>query len=332
MNGRRVHLGNSFFGLVKAGLVTTALSVVACGGSNDDHDANTKPDDGTGRQATALEDVEFGMGAHIGAGVETQKCVYVAMPADRGVIAVPSAESHYTPGSHHFLVYRTGKTEVPEGGGEIHECGAAELINDLQGTYYEAQRPDDSRTLPDGVAHLFQPGEVLLLTSHYLNTTEEDIDASMTFTLHTIDAGDVDQEAGSIFFYNYNIALPPNSQTTVRRTCPIPEEMNLAILWSHMHWRGTGFRAKTDDAAIVDRIGDLYDSETWNEPPPRDFPNDPPVTLHAGATVTYECDFSNDTAETVVQGPSAETNEMCILHGMYWPRQDPSVELCLQGK
>jgi hypothetical protein len=32
-----------------------------------------------------------------------------------------------------------------------------------------------------------------------------------------------------------------------------------------------------------------------------------------------------------VQGQSAATNEMCILHGMYWPRQDVVAEFCLSG-
>ena len=37
------------------------------------------------------------------------------------------------------------------------------------------------------------------------------------------------------------------------------------------------------------------------------------------------------TANTYVQGVSAATNEMCILHGMYWPRADPLTEMCLAG-
>jgi hypothetical protein len=318
-----------------AGLTAASLHLAGCGGHESsapvDGNGDETPEDPKPSAPTELESVEFSMSAHIGAGVETQRCLSVQMPTDRGVIAVPKAESHYTPGSHHFLVYRTGEDELPPGGDEIHECGAAELV-DFRGTYYEAQVPDEERSLPDGVAHLFQPGEVLLLTSHYVNTKEVDVDADMKFTLHTVDPDAIEHEAGSIFFYNYDIVLPPNSERTVSRTCPIPEEMNLALLWSHMHERGVGFRASTDDALVVNRLGgDLYDSDTWNEPPARAFDSALPVMLHAGATITYECDFKNQTANTIVQGPSAVTNEMCILHGMYWPRVDPSIEECLGG-
>jgi hypothetical protein len=287
-----------------------------------------QPEDKPAR--TALEDIEFSMTAHIGAGKETQRCLNVRLPDDRGVMAVPAAESHYTPGSHHFLVYRTGGTAMPPGGDKVHECAITEQVVGLEGTYYEAQQPDEERVLPDGVAHLFEPGEVLLLTSHYLNTTEDDIDASVEFKLHTISPDDIEHEAGSIFFYNYDISLPPNSERTVTRTCPVPEEINLALLWGHMHKRGLAFRARTDDAKVNDRIGDLYDTDEWNEPPARAYPTDPPVMLHKGSTINYQCDFKNDSSNTIVQGQSADTNEMCILHGMYWPRV-PSFELCRGG-
>jgi hypothetical protein len=312
-------------------LASVASFLPACGSRDSSDEVPQEKSETKKVDRSPLEDIEFSMSAHIGAGKETQRCLNVRMPEDRGVIAVPAAESHYTPGSHHFLVYRTGKTEMPPGGDEVHECAITEQVVGLEGTYYEAQQPDEERVLPDGVAHLFQPGEVILLTSHYLNTTEDDVDANVVFTLHTISPRAVEHEAGSIFFYNFDITLPPNSERTVTRTCPIPEEMNLALLWGHMHRRGLEFRARTDDARVIDRVGDLYDSHVWSEPPPRVYPTDPPVMLHTGATITYQCDFKNDTPNTIVQGQSADTNEMCILHGMYWPRQSSDVELCRGG-
>jgi hypothetical protein len=306
------------------------LLLPACGSRHSSDEAIAGPEETEKVDRSPLEPVEFSMSAHIGAGKETQRCLNVRMPDDRGVMAVPAAESHYTPGSHHFLVYRTGGTEMPPGGDKIHECAVTEQVLGLEGTYYEAQQPDEERVLPEGVAHLFEPGEVLLLTSHYLNTTEEDVDASVDFKLHTISPDAVEHEAGSIFFYNYDIVLPPNSERTVTRTCPITQEINLALLWGHMHKRGLEFRARTDDARAIERVGDLYDTSEWNEPPARAYPTDPPVRLHVGATITYQCDFKNDTPNTIVQGQSAATNEMCILHGMYWPRAR-ELEGCLGG-
>jgi hypothetical protein len=98
-----------------------------------------------------------------------------------------------------------------------------------------------------------------------------------------------------------------------------------------MHKQGSNFVATTDDDAAVDMIGTLYAENDWSEPQPRAYPYDPPVTLHAGTHITFSCDFTNPNSYTLTFGQSAETNEMCILHGMYWPRMSSSNEQCFGG-
>jgi hypothetical protein len=281
--------------------------------------------------ASGIGDLTYEMTGHIDAGQELQNCLAVQLPTDQGTIAINSAESHYTPGSHHFLVYRTGQTTLNEADASAHLCTVTEQTIHLDGTYYEAQAPDSHRDLPPGIAHVFQPGEVLLFTSHYLNTTEDDLDAKVTFILHTMDPAKVEQEAGSIFFYNPAISIAGSSIATVTRSCPIAADIHLALLWSHMHSRGVSFMASTDDQTAADRVGALYETTQWSEPSPRQFPYDPPVTVHAGSAITYSCTYENTTDHTIVQGQSAQTNEMCILHGMYWPRTDLQTEQCFQG-
>jgi hypothetical protein len=164
-----------------------------------------------------------------------------------------------------------------------------------------------------------------------LNTTAKGIDAHIEFRMHTVDPNEVEHEAGSIFFYNPRITIPPATTVTVTRTCPIGADMNVALLWSHMHSRGVSFKATTNDLQAAARLGDLYATTTWAEPPPREFPADPPATLSAGSAIQYSCTFNNTTSQTIVAGQSAATNEMCILHGMYWPRADSATELCTFG-
>jgi hypothetical protein len=317
----------------RSALVVTLglLGLLSCSSGEGSGARSGAPADASSAPDAAGPDVVFTMDGHVDAGSEAFGCLYVRMPTDRGTIAVPSAESHYTPGSHHFLVYRTSYTDMPDGGATAHPCTDAEQIEDITGTYYEAQTPSARRDLPPGVAHLFKPGEILLLTAHYLDSGAAGYDTHVTFQLHTVDPSTIAHEAGSVFFYNWDISIPPMSQVTVTRTCPIPKDVNLALLWSHMHSRGIAFKATTDDAVAAQQAGDLYDSNTWNEPTPRAFGESPPVVVHGGSTITYSCTYRNTTDSTFVQGPSAATNEMCILHGMYWPRLDTTTELCLDG-
>lgn len=313
----------------RGGKSQTSTSAVR--GSKADRNA---PDAGDSAPAPVTESGEpltFVMKGHVDAGGEIQNCMYIQLPMD-ATTAVFRAESHYSPGSHHFLVYRQGQVDLGPEDTTEHLCSPAEEGGNFKPTYYEAQAPDSVRALPPGVAHVFQPGEVLLLTSHYLNTTEKDLDTEVTFILHTMRAEDVEQEAGSIFFYNPTISIPPSSSVTTTRTCPIGADINLALLWSHMHSRGVDFMATTDDSSASDAAGALYETTEWSEPSPRAFAYNPPVTLHAGSSITYACTFQNQSDTTIVQGLSARTNEMCILHGMYWPRTDAQTEACLMGQ
>jgi hypothetical protein len=290
----------------------------------------------------ALPDVVFTMDGHINGGGEAMYCLYVSMPADR-TTAVPSAESRYTPGSHHFLAFRTNLTAIPDGGGVSHVCGgggtnginSGEALNAVTGSYYEAQTPIARRDLPSGVAHVFQPSEILALTAHYLNPSASPIDAHVEFRLHTMDPAAVKEEAGTFFLLDPQINIPPYSDVTVTRSCPIPQDVNLGLLWSHMHSRGYEFKAWTDDSAATQRVGgNLYEQpgpDGWAEPHVQTYPVDPPVTLHAGSNLSFSCNYHNTTPQTFGFGQSAATAEMCLLHGMYWPRLDGKTEQCLSG-
>jgi hypothetical protein len=201
-----------------------------------------------------------------------------------------------------------------------------------KGSYYEAQQPESRRDMPPGVAHRFQPGEVVILQTHYLNPGTEPLDAHAQLTLHTVEIATVPMEAGSIIFSDVNISVPPGGKSRSTMTCTLPTDFNPALLWSHMHKQGSNFVATTDDSSAAAALGVLYAENAWDEPHPRAYPFDPPVTLHAGSHITFSCDFHNPGSTTLTFGQSAETNEMCLLHGMYWPRMTSAAEQCYGGK
>lgn len=283
-------------------------------------------------KTSATDDqVKFEMDLKVPAGTELHRCIYAQFPMDRGVIAVPKVESHYTTGSHHLLAYRSELTAVPDGKSGLLDCFSSGASADERGSYYEAQQPNEERELPKGIAHLFQPGEILILEAHYINSTDKDVDAHVELITHTMDPNDVEQEAGTIFFNNVNIMVPPHGTGHSEMNCTLPQDINLALLWSHMHARGVNFVAETTDEDAAKALGTLYKETDWAEPRPRIYPSDPPVVLHKGTQIKFGCDFQNETDMTFRFGQSAETNEMCILHGMYWPRMPRAAEQCMGG-
>jgi Copper type II ascorbate-dependent monooxygenase, C-terminal domain len=298
--------------------------------------ATGEADEGSARESDAegqsaeldLEPLEYEFDVDVPAGAELFKCIYAQTPTDRAT-AVASAESHYTPGSHHLLAYRTSLREIPAGSEGAFDCDDGAINFVQRGSYYEAQQPDERRDLPPGIAHKFEPGEVILIQSHYINPSEEDIAANVQLILHQTDPETVEQEAGTLFFNNVRLQIPPRSKVKVTMTCPLSDDIHPGLLWSHMHKRGVRFTATTDDAEAAEVLGTLYESSDWAEPQPREYPTD--VVLHAGTNIIYSCEYDNDSDIAYRFGESAEHNEMCILHGMYWPRMAGFGENCLSG-
>jgi hypothetical protein len=149
--------------------------------------------------------------------------------------------------------------------------------------------------------------------------------------MHTIDPAKVEHEAGTIMFNNYALSVPAHMKSTATLSCTIPQDIQLVQLWSHMHKQGTKFVASTDDAAAAAVLGELYVEDNWSEPMPRAYPNDAAAMLHAGSHITFSCEYDNPRDDTLVYGTSAALNEMCILHGMYWPRMPLSAERCIDA-
>lgn len=310
------------------GLCALLASLAACSSSS--APAAGQPDGAT----TPPDGVTFTLDTTVAAGGEVLRCKFVTMPADRGEIDVPKMAHHYTEGSHHFLVYRTDLDQMPAGGDVLTDCsetGSDPWMSHVRGVVYAAQAPDGEFDFPAGVAAKFKPGEVLLVQTHYLNTTTSDLAAHLSVSFDFADPATITDEAGVLFFYNPAIYVPGNAAAHASLTCPLPKDVNLVFAASHMHKRGIDYVATTDDVAHTS-AGPLYTTKDWSEPVPRVFTGAPPFRLAAGSHISYTCNYQNPDPTSVVSGQSAETNEMCMFIAMYWPRADYNMENCIDGR
>lgn len=74
-----------------------------------------------------------------------------------------------------------------------------------------------------------------------------------------------------------------------------------------------------------------FTSTDWEHPGAKTWMASPFYTFASGK-LTYECTYDNtgsNAASTVVSGPSAETNEMCMATGYYFPATKPLI--CLNS-
>lgn len=271
--------------------------------------------------------VEYALTVTVPPGGEVFRCQFVELPP--GALVITGGAHHYTPGSHHFLVFRTDLDRIPagqEGAADCYESGA-DYMRYVRGVIYGAQEPTGSLTLPTDVG-LQARHRVLLLQAHYLNTGSQPLSAEVRVRLETAPASAVSQRAGVLFFYDPFIHVPAGDSAMASMRCPIRHEITLLNAVSHFHRRGVGYRAFVDSPPETLSSTPFYTSSTWDDPDPRREP----LTVPAGAGIRFECDYENGTGtRAYYQGQSAEDNEMCMFTALYYPALEEADELCLSG-
>jgi len=298
----------------KLSLVIPMLVVAACGSD----DVPAGPD--AGDVAPLLDAPPEGAGLQLGldvalaAGDELEQCQYVRID---DALEIARFEHVYSTGSHHLLLYQTDLTEAPT---DPFDCTGAQLTElGVRGIAYAAQVPGGELAYPEDVALKFPAGSVLLMQTHYLNAGLEDLDAQVRLNLWFTETPAA-IEAGTLFFYDWAIVVPDGEPATARMQCQIPSEIDLVFGMSHMHRRGVGYQATLDGDTM------LFETEAWQGIEPRHYA--PHQRVAAGSSIEFHCDYQGEAGRTIIEGPSAEANEMCMFIASYYPRLDPAVELC----
>jgi hypothetical protein len=243
------------------------------------------------------------MGAFdVAPGAEVFECQSFSNPFERDVDVLVS-ESFMTPGSHHFFAFH----DSSETTGPLKPCGGL----DFHPYIHSAQVPHLKTTYPPGVGRFLPGSDGIQILAHYLNMTTDTVHAEVKLVLTVADPATVPTQASDIFMNNATLSIPPNSKSSATHSCGVPNDIQLILAASHMHQRGVHFEATTDDGTV------LYQTDQWSEPIPATF--DPPLQIKSGATITWTCDYDNQTDMTLTFGQSAVTNEMCIFSGIFYP-------------
>jgi hypothetical protein len=169
---------------------------------------------------------------------------------------------------------------------------------------------DSLLAFPDGVAMKLAAGSVVLMNAHYLNATESDLHPEAAVNLWTRPAAEVETEGDLLFLYNPFIKVPANGSGRARWRCPVHADITIANVQSHMHKRGMGY------SAAVTGQAPFYENTRWESVPVKRF--DGGMTVTAGSTLDYWCDYESTVSNDIYQGPRT-TDEMCMLIGSYYP-------------
>lgn len=307
------------------GLAFVMSALVACGGSGggDDDvqvDANDQPANGF---RIVSPDITLAPGE------ESTYCFYFRTPN-----TVPMAINHWksdmTPGSHHMIMFLTSSdagevgSVTPDcegfgtaGGGTIWTYAAQNEHADLQLPLDDGGGKPLAQDIPANSAGFFQ--------MHYFNGLDTPVTAHVQLDAEALESTVAYTKTAAFITYQGQISIPPNAVNHPESaTCGVPAGAKFWLMSTHAHKQAIRTTVK-DGTAMV------FESADWEHPGAAMFTE--PSTFFSFSTnkITYECDYTNPTNNTIVQGQSAQTNEMCMATGYYFPATRPLVCLDNQG-
>jgi hypothetical protein len=257
---------------------------------------------------------EFKFTTH--SGEETHWCQYMRAPEGDGKEAVVTGYEWSWQNMHHWALYRT-TSDLPADVSfdqpfDCFEPGAMKYTQ--PGSLVLAGGETGEQLFPEGTGFGFKSGEILVFQAHTLNTTPDDVEASIKVSLHMGDPAVVKDRVGLIQFYDPYIVVPAHALARAQMRCAIPQDMTILFGTTHEHTRGTGVQVFLDPPA-GDRATEPFLSSTdWQHPTVAADA----LAVAKGSHIRTSCDYFGDERD-ITQGQDKNDSEMCMFIGYYYP-------------
>jgi hypothetical protein len=268
------------------------------------------------------------------AGQEATYCYYFHT-TNTETVAINKWISTLAPGSHHMIMFLNPGGAQPADGTIDQNCGfgGAGRAKNLPVWTYATQTEYQEEDLPsdDGagkpLAQNIAPNSAGYLQMHYLNASPNMITAHVDLKAYALAAGTAYTETEAFVTYNNDISIPPNAVNfTVTASCPVPAT-KFWTLSTHSHKQSVA-------TTVMDGTNTIFSSTDWQHPGSTNW-NAPSFYTFGATNLTWQCTYDNtgsNAGSTVVAGPSAQTNEMCMATGYYFPATAPKFEIVFGGK
>ena len=211
-----------------------------------------------------------------------------------------------------ILFYQNNATDT-----NVASCAALQFQTMLFGS----QSPTSQMVYPTGVAALVKGTQGFHMQMHYLNATQSPIMAQVSISFTKSTPGTIMQHAGVFFLNNASgIMVDAGKTVDVTASYSFKTPVNIIFATEHTHKFTENFKASIGGTQV-------YQSTAWDNPPNMQFA--PPLAVNNGTQVSWTCTIHNTNPSGVLYfGESAQTNDMCIFDGQYYPADDsnPTIE------
>lgn len=253
-------------------------------------------------------------------GEEDTQCVQIKLSNSEPVDIV-KLHNTLSAGSHHFILTALNDPAAPEQ--PLTRCrGFGGAVTGAPLTITQAH--DDQVVLPDGIGYRLNPGHVLHLEMHYINTTDAPIDITATSELFAGAPDEALQPAAVLLVGTAQISVPPRSTAETEPTfLKLPagmDDVQFFAITGHTHSFGTDVSVALA-SADQEPLQDLYKPVHYNWEAPESTVLQPHVSVPSDGGFVLRCAWDNTSDQELTFGESA-LQEMCFFWGYYYPRKD----------
>jgi hypothetical protein len=202
---------------------------------------------------------------------------------------------------HHMFF---AQTLAPEQEG-LHECPV--LFKTSWLPLFTTGKGGTKLELPEGSGFKLKQGDQVVMQLHLLNTGSSPVTEKVKVLANELQAADVRYSAALYPFGTTVFELPPKQKSTVTHDCVMDLDMDIFVMFPHMHRLGTemAFQVGKDAASLADVWRGKYDFDNQQLLPAT-------ISLHVGDYTRVECNFDNQTDQTIKYGEKTDT-EMCFF-------------------
>jgi hypothetical protein len=250
-------------------------------------------------------------------GEETTKCFYFTTP-NTDNIHVHKWVSDMSPGSHHMIYFSSLGGNQPADG-TVDDCeGAGQPL-----PVYGAQTPHNEADFPlDDVgvqlAQVITPNAKGYFQMHYVNAGDVPLQAHVQLSAYALPLEQTFTRTDLFGTYNADINIPPHATNfKVSATCDVTEGAKFWSMSTHAHKQAV-------TTEVRDGSQMLFHSSDWEHPGATEW--SAPEFFEFKGQITWECTYDNigsNANNTITDGQSARTNEMCMATGYYFPAAGP---------
>jgi Copper type II ascorbate-dependent monooxygenase, C-terminal domain len=170
-----------------------------------------------------------------------------------------------------------------------------------------------SAKLPDGMAFTVPKGFALMTNTHYINATDNVIEAQSVVDVKFTDPAHPLQGAGNLAVNNDLFTIPANAEYSFDGYCKATKPLSFFMWGNHMHEWGAHAMSeiiRVDGSKELLAKDDEWSTDMTFNPAWVRWDVSTPFVVHAGDTFHVQCAWNNTTSD-VLMFPT----EMCVSTG-----------------